>query len=187
MAKKKNEFSIIEEVYRFKQLMNENKLILMYSDGISPKTLENLMAITEDKLSRHTAEARTKKKVFNVMVECLQNISRHGQKDETSLVSSIFIIGRDETDRFFILSGNVVAKKDEKELRAKLDRVNQMTEEELHQSYLDIIDDGKMSDKGGAGLGLIDIVRKSRSKIQYHFRPQDKENLFFSFKVHIEN
>ncbi len=187
MAKRKSAYSIIEEVYKFKQLMNENRLILMYSDSITSKTLESLVAITEDKLSRHTTEIKTKKKVFNVMVECLQNISRHGQKDEKNTVSSIFIIGKDEKERFFILSGNSIDKKDEKELRAKIDKVNSMNSEELHNSYLEIIDEGEMSDKGGAGLGLIDIARKSKNKIHYHFRPVDKNSVFFIFKVNIEN
>jgi hypothetical protein len=186
MEKKKEDFLIIEEVYRFKNIMNENGLILMYSDNITSGTLESLVTISEDKLSRHTSETKTKRKVFQVMVECLQNISRHGMKDEATGLSSIFIIGKDESKRFFILSGNTIAKKDMADFKKKLDHVNSLSPEQLHESYLEIINDGKMSDKGGAGLGLIEMARKSKNKMEYHFRPLDDNSVFFTFKINIE-
>jgi len=179
-------FSIIEDIYRFKQLMNEHRLILMYTDTISSNTHENLVAIAEDKLSAHTTENRVKRKVFNVMMECIQNVSRHGQKDTESLMSSVFIVGKDSADRFFIVSGNNIAKEEERELRERLDKLNSLNPEELHEYYLEVIDNGEMSDKGGAGLGFIDIARKSKSKIEYYFRPVNEKHLFFLIKVNIE-
>lgn len=187
MSNPKNLMSIIEDVYRFKQLMNENQLVLMYTDVITSQTLQNLTAITEDKLTAQNTENRVKKKVFNVMMECIQNITRHGQKDEKSLMSSVFILGKDEEDRFFVISGNNISKADKEPLQKRLDHLNELDSEQLHEHYLEVIDNGEISDRGGAGLGFIDILRKSKSKIEYHFHPVEGDGLFFIFKVSIEN
>ncbi|MBI1289483.1 MAG: hypothetical protein GC178_18095 [Flavobacteriales bacterium] len=182
-----NQFlSIIEETYRFKELMHRNRLILMYTDVITSETLENLVSITEDRLSSRNTETRVKKKIFNIMMECVQNITRHGQKHNLGLLSSIFILGKDAEERFFIVSGNNVKRHEKKQLQNRLDRLNEMNSDELHQHYLEVIDDGEISAKGGAGLGFIDIMRKSKSKIQYHFREVEDDDLFFVYKVSIQ-
>lgn len=182
-----NLLSIIEDVYRFKQLMQDNQLVLMYTDVITSQTLQNLTSITEEKLSAQNTAGRVKKKVFNVMMECVQNITRHGQQDEKSLVSSVFILGKDQEERFFVISGNNISKEEEQPLRERLDNLNGMDADELHEHYLTVMDNGEISDRGGAGLGFIDILRKSKSKIEYHFHPVEGDNLFFIFKVNIEN
>lgn len=178
---------IIDDVYRFKKLMYDNQLVLMYTDVITSQTLQNLSSITEEKLTAQNTKGRLKKKVFNVMMECVQNITRHGQKDEKSLVSSVFILGKDNQERFFIISGNNIAKEEMQPLKDRLDKLNDMDSEELHEHYLTVMDNGEISARGGAGLGFIDILRKSKSKIDYHFHPVEGDNLFFVFKVNIEN
>ena len=42
-----------------------------------------------------------------------------------------------------------------------------------------------ISDKGGAGLGFIDIARKTGSPLEYHFEPLDDKNSFFLLKTSI--
>ena len=47
------------------------------------------------------------------------------------------------------------------------------------------IKDGRLSEKGGAGLGLIDIARKTGETLNYQFLPLDEDNYFFILKVEI--
>jgi hypothetical protein len=39
--------------------------------------------------------------------------------------------------------------------------------------------EGRLSEKGGAGLGFIDIARKTGNKLEFHFLPIDEESSFF--------
>mgnify|MGYP007011867753 CR=1 FL=1 len=41
------------------------------------------------------------------------------------------------------------------------------------------------ADRGGGGLGMIDIARKSGGKLEYGFVPFDKDNAFFSLNVNV--
>jgi hypothetical protein len=42
-----------------------------------------------------------------------------------------------------------------------------------------------MSSKGTAGLGMIDIARKSGEKLEYDFQPINDKTTFFSLTVKI--
>ena len=44
---------------------------------------------------------------------------------------------------------------------------------------------GMMSEKGGGGLGMIDIARKSGEKLVYNFTPINEITTFFSLAVKI--
>ena len=44
---------------------------------------------------------------------------------------------------------------------------------------------GKLSKKGGGGLGLIDIAKKSRNKLGYSFKEIDEDYSFFTLIVKI--
>ena len=53
--------------------------------------------------------------------------------------------------------------------------------------YRKQIREGKLSDKGGAGLGLIDIARKIGEPLNYQFLQLDEKNYFFILKVEINS
>ena len=55
----------------------------------------------------------------------------------------------------------------------------------VKQLYKTVLTEGKFSDAGGAGLGLIDIGRKSSEPLEYGFIPFSENYSFFSLNVKI--
>ena len=51
--------------------------------------------------------------------------------------------------------------------------------------YKELIKSSELSDKGGAGLGFVDIARKSGHKLEFDFEKVNEEYSFFSFKTKI--
>jgi len=60
-----------------------------------------------------------------------------------------------------------------------LDHINTLDKEGLKELYKTQMREGRLSEKGGAGLGFIDIARKTGRKLHYHFLPIDDETHFF--------
>ncbi|MCQ7926340.1 DUF6272 family protein, partial [Salmonella enterica] len=61
---------------------------LMYVGDVTPSVTRDFTILTEESLLRQAESSPVQRKVFNVMVEALQNISRHadtisGSPDET--------------------------------------------------------------------------------------------------------
>ncbi len=167
--------------------MIDNKLLMVYSDHITPRTYEHLMNLAEDKLDHYNTSLRNKKKILHILVEALQNIATHGYKDHSNTVASLFVIGMEGENKFFVLSGNTVSKESEEYLRDKLDHLNTLDSAELRAIYKHTMEHGEFTDKGGAGLGFIDIMRKSQSKLEYYFTPVTPTQSFFTFKVNVQS
>ncbi|MGE0636818.1 MAG: SiaB family protein kinase [Bacteroidia bacterium] len=181
-----NPFNLVENAWSLKNLMTENKLIMVYSDHITPRTYEHLMNLAEEKLDHLNTSLKHKKKILHILVEALQNIATHGYRDHTNTVASLFVIGMESDNAFFVISGNTVTTKIEEYLREKLDHLNTLDNQELRAIYKDTIQHGEFTDKGGAGLGFIDIMRKSQSKLDYNFAPVNSSLSFFTYKVNIQ-
>jgi len=64
--------------------------------------------------------------------------------------------------------------------------VNALDSDELRGLYRMKLEKDPRTLKGTAGLGFIDIARKSKSKLDYEFIEMDDNTSFFCLKVVIE-
>jgi hypothetical protein len=178
-------FKLVDQIYGIERMMVDNQLLLAYKDHINEETSDQLIAMVDSKMVGFDEEKKIKKKVFNVLVECLQNVSRHAEPDKgKDHESSILLIGRNETS-FFIITGNMMNNDKTEGLKAKLEQINQLNPEELRDKYKELMNQMEFSDKGGAGLGLLDIARKSANKFEYDFRKLGDKKSYFTLKVSI--
>lgn len=181
-----------ELVYQFHQEMLANKFTLVYEGEITHQITKAFTTLAENKMDSYSEDASVKKKVFHVMVECLQNLSKHAEdlkilRNNGYSGSGIFIIGKvgDEGEDYHVLTGNVVKKTRVPELEAFLDKINSLDREELKELYKKQMREGTLSIKGGAGLGLIDIARKTGEKLEYNFIDIDENNAFYTLRTKI--
>ena len=72
--------------------MEEENVILSFKGIVTPKLLTSVLHIMEAKMDSLQEAQRTRKKVFNVLVECLQNLYHH--VDESPLPISKEILER---------------------------------------------------------------------------------------------
>ncbi len=157
---------------------------------ITPDLLTTILQIIESKLESYEEKPKVKKKVFNILVECLQNLYHHIDKDivvaneKTYDKSALLMIARNNND-YQVMTGNYMETKDVESLKDKLDFVNSMNKDELKLYYKEVLNDGNRSEKGTAGLGMVDIARKSGQKLGYHFLELGPNLSFFSLTVTI--
>ena len=71
------ELSRIDQYFDIDRMMSDNELILAYRDHISEETVQQLLSITELKLVQSVGEKKLRKRVFHILVECLQNVVNH--------------------------------------------------------------------------------------------------------------
>jgi transposase-like protein len=71
-------------------------------------------------------------------------------------------------------------------LERRLVAINGMDKDELKLYYQEVLNNGNVSDKGTAGLGMIDIARKSGNKLEYQFLPVNDTSSFFCLNIKID-
>ena len=69
----KSKLSRVDQYFDIDRMMSENELLLAYRDHISEETVQQLLSLTELKLAQSGEEKKLRKRVFNILVECLQN------------------------------------------------------------------------------------------------------------------
>lgn len=173
-------------VYDLHKTMLEQSLILVYEGEFTQEITKSVLSMAERNMDSIGEESSIKRKVFNVMVECLQNICKHA--DETPVPdiknSAIFMIGKHENE-YVITSGNPIANDKVEFLNSKLQQINSLDKEGLKTLYKEIIKNGELSEKGGAGLGFVDMARKSGQKLEFDFQPINDKVSFFALKTTI--
>lgn len=174
-------------IYDLHQMMAAHKVILIYEGDFTQETTKSILTMAERNLESAGEESSIKKKIFNVMVEALQNIVKHSDDTnsaETNHHAAIFLIGH-ERSQYSIMSGNPVKNVNLPSLKAALEHINSLDKDGLKDLYKEIITNTTISEKGGAGLGFVDMARKSGEKLEWTFVPMNDEYSFFCLKVNI--
>lgn len=180
----------ITDVYDFYRKMEDEKIILSFKGEFTADLLTSILAILETRMKSMGVERKKQKRVFNVLVECFQNLYHHIDSEENPAVKelnkSVLIMIKYSGDNFIIRTGNHLKNEAISDLKRKLAMVNAMNAEELRDLYQSKLKNDLRSTKGTAGLGLIDIARKSGGKLEYEFLEIDDHSSFFCLNVIIE-
>jgi len=90
-------YKLVDQIYGIERMMVDNQLLLAYKDNISEETSDQLITMVDAKMNGFEEEKKIRKKVFNVLVECLQNVSRHAEPDKGhEQEASILLIGKNK-------------------------------------------------------------------------------------------
>jgi hypothetical protein len=96
----------------------------------------------------------------------------------------LFVIGK-KNDTYYIITSNKVSNDKKLVLEEQMRSITGATIDDLNEMYKRQLRDGKISNKGGAGLGLIDIARKAEGNLHYQFLSLDAEGYLFILKAEI--
>ena len=175
--------------------LKKRNIILSFNGDITPDLLTSILYVIEQKLDRYDESTKIKRKVFNVLVECLQNLYHHSdedieeevieEQDEKSKPSVIVMVAKN-ADGYNILTGNMIPSENVGILKNRLEEINDLSKDELKELYLATLTDGKRSRKGGGGLGFLEIARKSGRKLEFGIVPYNDQHSFFSLNVKID-
>jgi len=165
--------------------MNNHQKIIEYKGHLSYEEIGTLLNRMTLRLSDMGLKLPVKKRIYSVMVEILENIYKHKSDiiNETHLSS--FELEK-EGNEFKIESGNIVERDSVDSLKTKLDLVNSLDETGLKELYKNTILNDKISEKGGAGLGIINIAKISGRKINYDFRNINGQMSYFTVNVKLK-
>jgi len=150
--------------------------VVFYYRGAFSEALQDAVCAAMDAGGGDDA---VRKRFFLVLVESLQNVSRHG----TPVPHEPFLMIRKSGDGFSVTTGNAMPVSAGEELQDRLETINGMSPEERKEAYLSQLKDEGFSDKGGAGLGLLTLVRKSGAPLTYRLDPVSGDTLYFTLTV----
>jgi hypothetical protein len=173
----------------FSKLNNEDG-IFSFKGNITSDVINKVLESVEKRLVDADVDGKIRKKVYNVLVESLQNLFHHVEDlpHESLGISGnkfgvIAVVRKD--DGYIVTTGNYISSGKIKPLKDKIDKINSLSQEELKDMYKFILNHQKLTAKGGGGLGLVDIARKTGHKLEYSFFNINSEYYFFSLDIFV--
>lgn len=171
--------------------MEDDDVILSFKGVFTSELLTSILSILESKMLHLEIPPKKKRRVFNILVECFQNLYHHielngGEEDATNEQKTALVMVRHDGEIFMVRTGNFIDKRLIPELQERLDKVNELDQDGLRDLYRETLSNDERSAKGTAGLGFIDIARKSKKKLEYAFVNVNDEISFFCLNVVID-
>jgi hypothetical protein len=174
----------IEELFKE---MKTGEVLLAYKGSITAELITNVLGVVETKLNHVIDKSSTKKKIYNILVESLQNLYHHvddlpGTANNLDVHFGIFVIAKDG-ESYNVRTGNFINTNKVKKLKERFDKIKSLSRDELKELYKFVLNNQMFSDKGGGGLGLIDIARRTDGQVDYNFDTYDADYSFFRMSV----
>jgi hypothetical protein len=166
--------------------LRSNSSCLLYNGIFSDDITTRILELYESYIESQGENPKIKKRFVFLFVEIFQNIIRHGSQsmdDNFNTLNHGFFMVSNNPGKYYFVSGNSIENKNVGILKNHLELINKMDKDELDAFHLKIINEDRLSEKGGAGLGLINMARKSGQKLLYKFEKSENDLSIFYNQV----
>jgi len=163
----------------------EDKRIILSNFGdLSEDGVDAILMMVENKLESQGEPRMLIKRIFTVVVESLQNIRIHASRTNSAKDTSFIIIAKENGD-YKVIVANLADNNLVENIKTKLLKVTALNERALKKVYLNSLAMGKLSVKGGAGLGILTIALKSNNNLKFNFEKVNEDLTFFNMDIKV--
>ncbi len=170
------------------QALRGDRLAFGYSGAFHDEHTSRLIMLGEAALEGYEAKGNTRGKLAFIMVEAYQNILRHRAPlppgVEQGEGRSLFLLRCQENGQQ-VAAVNAIKKKDVPGIHELMQRLNGLDRGELKELFLTGLQRVTDGQRRGAGLGLIEMARRSGSDLGYLFRGLGNEHELFVLAVRL--
>ena len=162
---------------RIRDKMMKERLMFVYRGVVTNENSVPLLMLLEKEMENSEFGFVGRKRVFMFVLESLQNVTRHSDGSEHAGMS--MVVYSKVHDGYIVTTGNVIPTSNIDDLKKRLDEINHLETGELRTVYRQMLSNSEFSSKGGAGLGLIEMAKKTGNKLDYDFLQLDSGNSYF--------
>lgn len=174
------------DLFNMRERYNQQRIMLCFNGPISRSLIEEIGNALRNYLQAEHAHPSAAMDVFAVYIEMTQNIRHYVLRKcwEEQEASATVVISHNDEGHYVVSAGNIIEQQDGEQLMARIEALAAMDKVRLKAVYKEQLrkprDDEASS---GAGLGLIDIARKSSVPLQGTLRPLGNGRAFVSMRA----
>ncbi len=146
--------------------------------------VENTLKLIESGVLETGDKRSTMKRVCGMLIELLQNISIHGARDSKGHMHSFLIVAKTSTE-YILYSGNLILSEMIEPMQTRMQQLVNLDATALRKLYIEILCNEEYSSQGGAGLGLVTIVKRAENKVKFDIDAIDEHFGFFRLHVSV--
>ena len=169
--------------------LREDGVLISFSGKFSQEIIEELGEAVKKYLETEDQPKTDIFNIFSIFIEQTQNIKNYCVSKrpigpyEQIANSCIVTIGSTANNGKYICSGNLIVNSDVDKLESNLNALIGLNKDELKKLYKQKLKQELPPDITSAGIGLVDIARKSSQPLLYSIDNIDEQFSFFTLKA----
>lgn len=169
---------------KYSYLLADDAISLSYFGVTDDSITDKLIGISE----QHASSVKSSKRISFIIAECFQNVIRHSINNKINDVNSTDFFHIKITPKSTIVcSKNNIKSSQEKELLKLINRINSLSDLEMKELRRYLLNESDFSDKGGAGLGVLEMARKSGAPLHTKFVRYNENYSYFVIAIEIKH
>lgn len=165
----------------------EANIQICFNGPLTHSIIEELGMAVRRYLENETPGTEKMMDIFSVYIEQTQNVRNYARKkqsaDTPALYNTITLtIGR-QGEQYVVVSGNVIDLADVSPLVDKIEQLRTLDAAGLKALYKEQRRKPLTDEASGAGLGLIDMARKTSQPLEYQVQPINDKTAFFTLQA----
>ncbi|MCL2809873.1 MAG: SiaB family protein kinase [Treponema sp.] len=182
------------DMLQYNKMLMENNISIIYSGPLWADGIDGLADFLQRRLDIDEIALSMSQSVFSVFVEQLNNMLMYSventeidfsEKTKSNIVKGIFLMGRHD-NKYFLQTGNYMKSSNVELLKDRIDYLNTLDKQQLRNFLKEKRkSENDNPESKGAGLGLIEVARRSTSRIDYEFIPCEDGLTYFTMYVTI--
>ncbi|GGE36866.1 hypothetical protein GCM10007421_08410 [Halopseudomonas oceani] len=174
------------DLFSMRESFNSQQILLCFNGPISRSLIEEIGNALRNYLAADSAPTSAAMDVFAVYIEMTQNISHYtrGKGWSEPEAGATVVVSRNQEGRYVVSAGNLIESADGDSLVKAIDDLAKLDKAGLKAAYKEQLRRPRDGERpSGAGLGLIDIARKSSAPLQASLQPAANGRSFFSLRA----
>jgi hypothetical protein len=158
-------------------------VVFEYAGPVDRNKLDELVEIAEARSLAVRDGVSIRKRLFNVLVEGLENIHRH---TPIEFADSGFALLERRDGHYRVVIGNTLPAASAALLSHRVEVLNDMDEADLRECFLKLLANEGRTERGGAGLGLLTMARKSARPMVVHSTAHDDATVHLALELSLD-
>ncbi len=179
------------DLFEFKKILDREGVIFSLSGTISQSILINVGEMIVKALEESGTRRTIIHNIFAIMTEQMQNvmnysIDRRRREDHFVESSGLFVVGFcKDREKYFVSSCNRMECSGQELIRKRIDKINSLDKNELKAYYREVRRSGRNMHDRGAGLGFIEMAKRSSLPIFYSITEISGKEALFQITVYV--
>lgn len=164
----------------------KSNVIVAYKGAITDAIISDLLESSEKNLIRLDLGRKKTKKLFMLLTEGLQNTFNHGVVSGNSKGEDIIAFAAKVEDGIELTLGNFFLNQEVEILQNQLSYIARLSLDQLKETYKEVLSNGKQSEKGGSGLGLLFMAKTTDKNLDYSIIKVDNNLSYLTLVLKIK-
>lgn len=175
------------DLYDLRNEFDKSGIMTCFNGPFSHSIIEEIGKAVRNHLAAESISQDAVLDVFAVYIEMAQNVRNYltvRNISQTDAASSIITIAKKDSS-YIVSSGNIILQEDIQSICKRIEEINDMTPEERKKQYRELLRQEAVPGVLGAGLGLLEIAKRTSDKMRCSIRPIDESFGFITITAFI--